>query len=171
MTSLANAAGVAANSMAAICGEQTTSSGHLRGFEGSSSSTAISNERPYHFAQPKRLGVVLPATSNNLQQVIESIRRWPIPTECSTSTSQHADLVLYYAEHTNTDDTAYILPYLFFIEQSAGRCFANTRIVFANLSNEVRADDFVQTSPPFFCAVGFSPRRIGKFALSLAETG
>lgn len=79
-----------------------------------------------------RLAVVVPAHGGDLERTAESLARWP--TECSSVTLEHADLVLYYAGNQDNMSTA-IMPTL---AETAGLCFANTRIIYANLKEEVR---------------------------------
>lgn len=81
---------------------------------------------------PKRLAVVVPAHAGDLSRAIKSLEHWP--KLCSSETLEHADLVLYYAEGPN-ETTANVIPTL---QESGGRCFANTRVVYANLDEEVR---------------------------------
>lgn len=80
----------------------------------------------------RRLAVVVPAHAGDLSRVVESLERWP--RTCSPITKQHADLVLYYAEGTDEKLDA-VVPIL---TETAGSCFANTKIVYAHLAEEVR---------------------------------
>lgn len=87
-------------------------------------------DSPGHQAE-KKLAVIVPAYAGDLSRVIASLARWP--TKCSTVTLENADLVLYYAEgpsETTVDAQSTLAG-------SAGRCFAETRVVYANLGEEV----------------------------------
>lgn len=84
-------------------------------------------------ASAQRLGVVVPAHKGDLPRAVSSLERWPV--NCSPITKQNVDLVLYYAESDADEAAAAAVPA---IAESAGRCFANTRIVYANLDEEVR---------------------------------
>ncbi|CAM9127727.1 unnamed protein product, partial [Ectocarpus sp. 8 AP-2014] len=83
------------------------------------------------WAEPaRRLAVVVPAHAGDLGKALSSLATWP--TTCHSSTLVNADLILYYAGGEE-DDVAAVLPAL---AQTGGRCFANTRLVLANLSQE-----------------------------------
>lgn len=84
---------------------------------------------------PKRLAVIVPAHAGDLPRAIKSLEHWP--KLCSSVTLEHADLVLYYAEGPD-ESTADVVPSL---HESGGRCFANTRVVYANLDEEVRGGE------------------------------
>lgn len=81
----------------------------------------------------RRLAVIVPAHRGDLSRAVSSLGRWP--TECSPVTQKNVDVVLYYAE--GVEDTA-ASDAVETIAATAGRCFANTRIVYANLDGEVR---------------------------------
>lgn len=83
-----------------------------------------------------RLAVVVPAHKGDLHQALESLQRWP--TACSAVAKAKMDLVLYKAEGEDAESSASILPAL---DSTAGRCFANTKVVYANLRDEVRKRD------------------------------
>lgn len=80
----------------------------------------------------KRLAVVVPAHTGDLGKALTSLASWP--TKCHESTVLHTDLVLYYAGGAE-DDVEAVLPSL---ALTGGKCFANTRLVLANLTEEVR---------------------------------
>lgn len=82
-------------------------------------------------ARSQRLAVVVPAYSGDLSRAVESLVRWP--TKCSETTQHHMDLVLYYAEGADESAGSVVST----IAESAGRCFADTKIVYANLLQEV----------------------------------
>ena len=82
----------------------------------------------------QRLGVIVPAHRGDLDRAISSLDRWP--KKCSPVTQEKVDLVLYYAEGKDDIAAAAALPT---ITNSAGRCFANTRLVYANLDEDVRS--------------------------------
>ncbi len=80
----------------------------------------------------KKLAVVVPAHAGDLEKALNSLKDWP--TKCHPNTLANADLVLYYAGGAE-DNVEAVLPSL---AATGGRCFANTRLVLANLSEEVR---------------------------------
>lgn len=83
---------------------------------------------------PKHLAVVVPAYRGDLDRAVASLERWP--TNCSPLTVQSVDLVLYYAE--GEEDRSAVEEAAGAIAATAGRCFANLRIVYAHLEEEVR---------------------------------
>lgn len=83
---------------------------------------------------PQRLAVVVPAYVGDLDRAVSSLGRWP--STCSPITQQNVDLVLYYAE--GEEDAAAVDAAAAVIAETAGRCFSNTRTVYAHLSEEVR---------------------------------
>jgi len=85
-------------------------------------------EEPKH-----RLAVVVPAYRGDLDRAVASLERWP--TECSPLTLQNVDLVLYYAE--GEEDRVAVQEAADAVTESAGRCFANLRTVYAHLEKEV----------------------------------
>lgn len=83
-------------------------------------------------AQPsKRLAVVVPAYAGDLDKALASLAKWP--QTCHRLTQQNSDLLLYYAGgddgHVNSVGPS--------LAETGGRCFANTRIILANLTKEV----------------------------------
>lgn len=82
---------------------------------------------------PSRLAVVVPAHAGDLPRAVSALDRWP--KTCSPVTEADVDLVLYYAE--GEDDTE-PLAALDAIASTAGRCFGTTKLVYANLTPEVR---------------------------------
>lgn len=85
-------------------------------------------------ASSDRLAIVVPAYRGDLDRAVASLERWPIV--CSSITERNVDLVLYYAE--GDEDNSSVAAAGEAITSSAGRCFANTRIVYAYLAPEVR---------------------------------
>lgn len=81
---------------------------------------------------PQRLAVVVPAHGGDLSRAVSALDRWP--EVCSPVTKTNVDLVLYYAEG---DDDTEPLGALDAIASTAGRCFGNTKLVYANLTPEV----------------------------------
>lgn len=79
----------------------------------------------------RRLAVVVPTHSGDLRKAMQSLDKWP--KKCHRLTLGNADLILYYAGGKSKRVEA-ILPSL---AASGGKCFANTSIVFANLTKEV----------------------------------
>lgn len=88
---------------------------------------------PSSAAEAQRLAVVVPAHAGDLQRAVSALDRWP--TTCSPITQENVDLVLYYAEGDDDPEPSRALDT---ISSTAGRCFANTKLVFANLDAEVR---------------------------------
>lgn len=84
--------------------------------------------------ESQRLAVVVPAYQGDLDRAVASLERWP--TNCSPLTVQNVDLVLYYAE--GEEDRPAVEEAAGAISATAGRCFANLRIVYAHLDDEVR---------------------------------
>lgn len=84
--------------------------------------------------QQQRLAVVVPAYRGDLDRAVASLERWP--SNCSPLTLQNVDLVLYYAE--GEEDSVEVDAAAGAIADSAGRCFANLRTVYAHLEKEVR---------------------------------
>lgn len=80
----------------------------------------------------ERLAVIVPAHRGDLAKALSSLAKWP--STCHPSTLRNADLVLYYAGGEE-DDVSAVLPSL---AKTGGRCFAETRLVLANLRDEVR---------------------------------
>ncbi len=80
----------------------------------------------------QRLAVVVPAHAGDLSRAVSSLDRWP--QECSPVTQDNVDLVLYYAEGEEDSGPSTALDA---ITASAGRCFSNTRLIYANLNEEV----------------------------------
>lgn len=85
--------------------------------------------------EPDRLAVVVPTHAGDLPRAVSALDQWP--KECSPITQENVDLVLYYAE--GEEDEAPVAA-LEVIASSAGRCFANTKLVYANLNAEVRTE-------------------------------
>lgn len=82
----------------------------------------------------RRLAVVVPAHGGDLRRALASLARWP--KACSPVTLRHVELVLYYAGAE--DDSGWSDDVLPELEQTGGRCFARTSVVFGNLTDEVR---------------------------------
>ena len=80
----------------------------------------------------KRLAVIVPSHRGDLGKALGSLARWP--STCHPSTRRKTDLVLYYAGGEE-DNVSLVLPAL---KETGGRCFAETRLVLANLRDEVR---------------------------------
>lgn len=84
-----------------------------------------------HEGRGRRQAVVVPAHAGDLEKALESLAAWP--SRCHESTLVNADLVLYFAGGPE-DDVAHVLPSL---AKTGGKCFAATRLLLANLSEEV----------------------------------
>ena len=84
--------------------------------------------------QEQHLAVIVPVYRGDLSRAVSSLERWP--STCSPLTEQNADLVLYYAE--GEEDAPAVTAALDTIRETAGNCFAETRLVYAHLSQEVR---------------------------------
>ena len=87
-------------------------------------------------ARDELLAVVVPAHRGDLELAVHSMTNWP----CTRSllTEQNVDLVLYYAGSSEEDDDEAVSAAADTIAKTAGRCFANTRTVFAELEQKVR---------------------------------
>lgn len=96
------------------------------------SALAASSSTP----EPERLAVVVPAHAGDLPRAVSALDQWP--KNCSPVTQQNVDLVLYYAEGEEDAGPAAALEV---IASSAGRCFANTKLIYANLNEEVRGNE------------------------------
>ena len=81
-----------------------------------------------------RLAVVVPTHRGELPRAVSSLQRWP--SSCSPVTKRSVDLVLYYAE--GDEDSAVVAEAVQAIAATAGLCFATTRVVYANVNEEVR---------------------------------
>eukprot|EP00903_Cladosiphon_okamuranus_P019225 g17679.t1 len=80
---------------------------------------------------PQRLAVVVPAHFGDLRRAVAALHQWP--NTCSPVTKANVDLVLYYAgEEGDTEPLAALDA----IASSAGRCFGNAKLVYANLTPE-----------------------------------
>eukprot|EP00903_Cladosiphon_okamuranus_P008109 g7816.t1 len=88
------------------------------------------------------LAVVVPTYSGDLDLAVQSITNWPQPTICSTLTKANTDLVLYYAG--GQEDAEAVAAVVDTIAKTAGRCFAQTRTVFAELEKK---DDVYPKAP------------------------
>ena len=86
----------------------------------------------------QRLAVVVPAHRGDLPRAVSALDRWP--KSCAPATQANVDLVLYYAE--GEDDTE-PLAALEAIASTAGRCFGDTKLVYANLIPEVKSSSEV----------------------------
>lgn len=80
----------------------------------------------------RRLAVVVPTHTGDFKRTVASFAKWP--QRCHESTLQHADLIVYYAGRAG-DRVKDMLPSL---AETGGRCFANTQLVLANLTKQVR---------------------------------
>lgn len=80
-----------------------------------------------------RLAVVVPAWRGDVDRALAAVARWP--TACSAVTLSSVELVLYMAEAEEESSAAVLLPAL---ERTAGRCFAQTKVVYAHLREQVR---------------------------------
>ena len=79
------------------------------------------------------LAVIVPVYRGDLSRAVSSLERWP--STCSPLTERNADLVLYYAE--GEEDAPAVTAAVETISKTAGSCFANTRLLYAHLSEEV----------------------------------
>lgn len=83
----------------------------------------------------QRLAVVVPAHEGDLPRAVSALDRWP--STCSSVTQENVDLVLYYAEGKEDPEPAIAVDA---ISSGAGRCFSNTKLVYANMDPEVRRE-------------------------------
>ena len=79
----------------------------------------------------EKLAVVVPAHAGDLDKALASLATWP--SRCHEATLVDTDLILYYAGGEE-DGVAAALPSL---AKTGGKCFATTRLILANLSDEV----------------------------------
>ena len=100
----------------------------------STASDDRSNEGIIHDGRTQhRLGVIIPTYRGDLDRAVSSLGHWP--KICSTVTQENVDLVLYHTEEDDATAAAAIPT----VAYSAGRCFARTRLVYANnLVDQVR---------------------------------
>lgn len=109
----------------------TTSTGNrIRPTQESSSTSSGSGSA--HTASPPRLAVVVPTWRGDVDRALEAAARWP--TACSAVTLSQVDLVLYKAEGDQGSSASSLSS----LEKTGGRCFSKTKIVHANLADEVR---------------------------------
>lgn len=101
----------------------------LRGKDGHGTSSAEDGVG----APMKRLAVVVPMHSGDLSETLKALDHWP--TECTADTVAHVDLLIYKAEPKDEDSEKVTLP---LVRDKAGKCFASTRMVYAELTKEVR---------------------------------
>ncbi|CAM9322048.1 unnamed protein product, partial [Hapterophycus canaliculatus] len=88
-----------------------------------------------------RLAVVVPTYRGDLKRAVASLGRWP-SSDCSPLTQQSVDLVLYYGE--GEEDSKAVDAAAATVSETAGRCFATTRTVYARLGDE---DDVYPRGP------------------------
>ena len=90
-------------------------------------------------AHNELLAVVVPAHRGDLELAVHSMTNWPCnPYQQHKHPTQAMDLVLYYAGSSEEDDDEAVSAAADTIAKTAGRCFANTRTVFAELEQKVR---------------------------------
>lgn len=82
----------------------------------------------------RRLAVVVPTHAGDLDETLKSLEVWP--RECTSDTLEHVDLVIYKAEPKDEVSEDEILTQF---RETAGTCFARTRMVYGELTKEVRA--------------------------------
>lgn len=102
---------------------------------GDTGSTAAARAAKWNIAgstSGKRLAVVVPTHKGDFAKALASLAKWP--TRCSPITRAHVDLILYKAEAQDEASTAA----LSVLEDTAGRCFADTKMVYGSLTEEVR---------------------------------
>lgn len=107
--------------------------------EGEDEEEEVQQPRALKSGLDRRLAVVVPAHAGDLDKALGSLRTWP--TLCHSSTLQSVDLVLYYAGGEE-DDVPSVLPAL---ASTGGRCFARTKLVLANLNEEVSGGAYERT--------------------------
>lgn len=77
--------------------------------------------------------MVVPVYDGDLEKSLESMALWP--KVCHQETLSKVELVLYKAEREEEGTRESLQKAL---EETAGECFAETKIVYANLKDEVR---------------------------------
>lgn len=100
--------------------------------------------RPLHSFWTERLAVVVPVHQGDIHKALRSLEKWPV--SCSSITRGNVDLVLYKAEAEDSSSKAVVQ----FLEETVGRCFANTKIVYGALTEQVGT----LVVCFFFCLVG-----------------
>lgn len=96
-------------------------------------SEAVREFSPRATQNDRKLAVVVPVHEGDVSRALSSLEMWP--DVCSPVTLANMDLVIYKAE-TAGESSAKILATA---EETAGRCFARTKILHANLPPEVRS--------------------------------
>lgn len=86
-------------------------------------------------APRKLLAVVVPTHAGDIQEAVVALSRWP--TVCSVITRHRMQLVVYYSG--NVGDGAWSEDVIPTIAQTGGGCFERTRVIFADLDEEVNA--------------------------------
>lgn len=81
----------------------------------------------------KLLAVVVPTHAGDLEDAVVALSKWP--NICSAITRHRMQLVLYYSG--GKEDKAWSEGIIDAVEQTGGRCFQRTRVVFAQLDDEV----------------------------------
>lgn len=84
-------------------------------------------------APRKLLAVVVPTHAGDLKEAVVALSGWV--NYCSAITLSRMHLVVYYAG--NAGDGVWSEEVLPTVTQTAGRCFEHTRVIFADLDQEV----------------------------------
>eukprot|EP00903_Cladosiphon_okamuranus_P017930 g16498.t1 len=85
-----------------------------------------------YLTESGRLAVVVPTYSGDLKEAVAALSSWP--TVCSAITLRSMQLVLYYSG--TMEDGVWSEGIIRDLEQTGGRCFEQTRVVFADLDPE-----------------------------------
>lgn len=84
-----------------------------------------------------RLAVLVPVYKHDVDKALASLALWP--TVCWPESLSSMDLVLYKAEGEDEETSLSLAKSL---EATGGKCFANTKVVYANMDEKVsRYDD------------------------------
>lgn len=87
-------------------------------------------DRDNNQTDERTLAVVVPMHGGDVARAMESMKKWP--ATCSSDTLRAVDLILYHAEYVEENDLLAWLPF------EASRCFRRTKVVNANLTEEVQ---------------------------------
>ena len=95
--------------------------------------TDTSVGRPSAPPSSHRLAVVVPTHLGQYSRTLASLSRWP--SQSCSAKSRHMELVLYFAD--NAEGANWSDEDLSLLTATAGTCFDQTSVIFANLSPEV----------------------------------
>lgn len=135
--------GLAAGRRLALVGAALAAGASLDVIAAPPGDSNIPNRTSLPADETQHLAVVVPAYQGDLDRAVASLERWP--TNCSPLTVENVDLVLYYAE--GEEDRSVVEVAAGEIASTAGRCFANLRVVYAHLEKEVSERKTIWSPP------------------------